>query len=85
MLSDLIGSRAACIYDSRNQLLGKVPVTELFNTLRTIDNPHAIVFDGAISQRLANIAQEKGAKYLVGMDKEDVRSKVAVICKEDLK
>ena len=85
MLSDLVGSRAACIYDGKNQLLGKVPVSELLNSLRTIDNPHTIVFDGVISQRLASIAQEKGVRYLVGMDKEDVKSKVKVVTKEDIK
>ncbi len=85
MLSDLVGSRAACIFDSKNQLLGKVPVTELFNTLRTIENPHTIIFDGNVDQRLNSIAIEKGVKYLIGMQKEDVRSPVSLICKEDLK
>jgi 5S rRNA maturation endonuclease (ribonuclease M5) len=85
MLSDLVGSRAACVFDSKNQLLGKVPVTELFNTLRTIDNPHTIIFDGMIDHRLNSIAMEKGIKFLVGMEKEDIRSKVSIVCKDDLK
>jgi DNA primase len=85
-LSDLVGSRAACIFDSKNQLLGKVPVTELFNTLRTIDNPHTIIFDGEVDQKLNSIAMEKSVKYLVCMGKEeDIRSSVAVVTKGDLK
>jgi DNA primase len=83
-LSDLVGTRAACIFDSREQLLGKVPVTELFNTLRTIDNPNTIIFDGKVDQKLSGIAAEKGVKYLVGMEKEDIRSPVAIISKKDL-
>jgi hypothetical protein len=82
---DLVGTRAACIFDSRNQLLGKVPVTELFSTLRTIEHPHTIVFDGSIDQRLNGIALEKGVKYLVGMEKDDIRSNVCLLSKEDLK
>lgn len=85
MLSDLVGTRAACVFDSKNQLLGKVPVTELFNTLKTIDNPHTIIFDGTVDQKLGSIAEEKGVKYLVGMEKVDVRSRVSIIGKEDLK
>jgi DNA primase len=84
MLSDLVGTRAACILDSRDELLGKVPVTELINTLRTIDNPSTIIFDGKIDHKLNGIAMEKGVKYLVGMEKEDIRSPVTLLSKKDL-
>jgi DNA primase len=85
ILSDLVGSRAACIYDSKEQLLGKVPVTELLNTLRTIDNPYAIVFDGKADQKLARTAADKGTKYLVAMEKEETSARVAIFEKKDLK
>jgi DNA primase len=85
VLSDLVGSRAACIFDSKNQLLGKVPVTELFNTLRTIDNPHTIIFDGRVDHKLNGIAIEKGVKYLICMEKDDINSSVSIVSKEDLK
>ncbi len=84
VLSDLVGTRAACIFDSKNQLLGKVPVSELFNTLRTIDNPYTIIFDGKVDQRLNGIAMEKGAKFLVGMEKENIHSPVTILSKKDL-
>jgi DNA primase len=84
MLSDLVGTRAACILDSRDELLGKVPVTELINTLRTIDNPSTIIFDGKVDHRLNGVAVEKGVKYLVGMEKEDIRSPVTILCRKDL-
>ncbi len=84
VLSDLVGTRAACIFDSKDQLLGKVPVSELFNTLRTIESPHTIVFDGKVDQKLNGIAVDKGVKYLVGMEKEDIHSSVTILCKKDL-
>ncbi len=85
ILSDLVGSRAACIYDSKNQLLGKVPVSELINTLRTIDNPHTIIFDGKVDQNLNSIAIDKGTKFLIGMEKDELNSSVTIASKEDLK
>jgi DNA primase len=84
VLSDLVGTRAACIFDSKNQLLGKVPVSELFNTLRTIENPHTIIFDGKVDQKLNGIAMDKDVKFLVGMEKEDIQSPVATLSKKDL-
>ncbi len=84
VLSDLVGTRAACIFDSKNQLLGKVPVSELVNTLRTIDSPHTIIFDGTVDQKLNGVAMDKGTKFLVGMEKEDIHSPVAILCKKDL-
>ncbi|UCD03381.1 MAG: DNA primase [Candidatus Aenigmatarchaeota archaeon] len=84
MLTDLVGTRAACIFDSKEQLLGKVPVSELINTLRTIDSPHTIVFDGKVDQKLNGIAMDKGVKYLVAMEKEDLHSSVTILSKKDL-
>jgi DNA primase len=83
-LEELIGSRAAYIFDSEQQLLGKVPVKELLNTLRTVDNPYAVIFDGKVDYRLNIIAKRKGIKYLVGMEKEDINSSVNIISKVDL-
>ncbi|MBN1896854.1 MAG: DNA primase [Candidatus Aenigmarchaeota archaeon] len=84
ILSDLVGTRAACIYDSKDQLLGKVPVTELINTLRTIDNPNTIIFDGAVDQKLNGVASDKGVKFLIGMEKEEINSSVNILSKKDL-
>lgn len=84
ILSELVGTRAACIYDSKNQLLGKVPVSELVNTLRTIENPNTIIFDGTIDQKINGVAVEKKVKYIVGMEKEEIHSPVNIVCRKDL-
>ncbi|MBI4173883.1 MAG: DNA primase [Candidatus Aenigmarchaeota archaeon] len=84
VVDDLVGTRAACIFDEKNDLLGKVPVAELFNTLKTIDNPHTIIFDGRIDAKLNAIARKKGVKYLVGMEKDKLRSSVVLLAKPDL-
>jgi hypothetical protein len=43
-----------------------MPVSELCLKLKTIDNAHTIVFDGVITQRLIDIAGDKGIKRIIG-------------------
>jgi DNA primase len=83
-LNELVGTRAACIFNDKDELLGKVPVSELENTLRTIEGPNAVVFDGIVSLRLGEVARRKGIKFLIGMEKEKFMTPVAVLCREDL-
>lgn len=84
-LDELIGTRAACIFDSSFNLLGKVPTKELQNTLKTLDNPYAVIFDGKVDYRLDMIARKKGVKFLIGMEKEMIKSTpVGILSKEDI-
>jgi DNA primase len=84
-LEELIGTRAACIFDSTFNLLGKVPLKELQNTLKTLDNTYAVIFDGQIDYKLDMVARKKGIKFLVGMEKENIKSSpVSLLSKEDL-
>jgi DNA primase len=84
VLDELVGTRAACIFDEKNGLLGKVPVSELATTLETLENPFAVVFDGKVDFKLNSVAKTKGVKFLVGMDKEKLSSPVAILSKKDL-
>lgn len=83
-LEDLVGTRAACILDQNNEVLGKVPVSELPNTLKTMDNAYAVVFDGKVDFKIADIARMVGVSFLVGMEKEDIRSSVNILSRRDL-
>ena len=84
MLDGLVGTRAACILDEGNQVLGKVPITELENTIKTLDKPFAIIFDGKVDANLNFLAKKKNVKFLVGMEKETLRTSVCVMDKNDL-
>ncbi len=84
-LEELVGTRAACIFNENGELLGKVPVTELENTIKSVDNPYAIVFDGKVDYNLGNIARMKGVKILIGMEKENFRSPLTIMSRNDLK
>lgn len=83
-LEELVGTRAACILNSKNEILGKVPVTELHNTIKTIDDIHTIVFDGRVDYKLNFIAKQRGVKFIVGMEKENISSPVTLLCRKDL-
>ncbi len=85
-LDDIIGTRAACIFDSEYNILGKVPVKELESVLKSIENPHAVIFDGTVDSTLATLAKSRAVKYLVGMKKEKIiSSHVIILSKEDFK
>ena len=83
-LGELVGTRAACIFNNKDELMGKVPVSELENTLKTLDEPKAVIFDGKISSRLNEIAKRKGVRFLVGMEKDDIFSPITILSRKDL-
>lgn len=84
-LNDIVGTRAACIFDAKGNLLGKVPVAELESTIRTIDGSHTVVLDGKITTGLNIAAKSKGLKYLVGTEKDEgLFGPVKIITKTDL-
>jgi len=83
-IEELVGTRAACIFDSGNTVLGKVPVSELMDALKTVENPYAIVFDGRVDFRLNSAAKRKGVKVLVGMEKDRFISSITILSRKDL-
>lgn len=67
MSDELIGTHGSCILDSSKNLLGKVPVTELEATLRSLrSGVYAVIIDGIITPELASIAERVRVRYLVG-------------------
>lgn len=66
---DLIGTRAALILDDSMVVLGKVPVSELESTIKSLSSGiHAIVFDGIIDKNIVSISEKAKIRYLVGTD-----------------
>ncbi len=68
MLEDLIGTRGAEILNNKLDVMGKVPVSEIQTALKSIENAHAVVFDGSIERELVKAAEESNVKFLIGMD-----------------
>ncbi|HLG23699.1 MAG TPA: DNA primase DnaG [Candidatus Nanoarchaeia archaeon] len=68
LLEDLIGTRGAEILDSKLAVLGKVPISEIQTALKSINNAHAVVFDGCIERPMVEAAEKSNVKFLVAMD-----------------
>ncbi len=68
LLEDLVGTRGAYILDQQMAILGKVPVTELQTTIKSLSNIHAIVMDGKIEKDLVSTAERARIRYLVAME-----------------
>jgi len=68
MLEDLIGTRGAYVLDEKLNILGKVPLTELISTIKSLTSGvYAVVFDGTVENELVATAERSGVKYLVAM------------------
>lgn len=65
-LKELKGTMKARFYTQDYELIKELPVREVIKSLEETQGIHAIVFDGIITQRLVDLAENKGAKILVG-------------------
>lgn len=69
MLENLVGTRGAHILDDKLNILGKVPLSELQTTIKSLSSGvYAIVFDGVIDKDLVRTAERANISFLVGMD-----------------
>ncbi len=86
MLEDLIGSRGAYILDKKLSILGKIPVSELENTIKSLANTiYAVVFDGNVEKSLFDISEKSNVNYLVGMSsKLTATGKTQILTPESL-
>lgn len=65
-ITELQGSLEAVVLDPDLKVLEKMPVSELAAKLQKIDNVHTVIFDGVITQRLVDVAAERGVKRIIG-------------------
>jgi len=63
----LRGTLKASLLDEKLEKIEEMQVRDLKERLPQVDGVSAIVFDGVVTQELADIAAERGLKYLVGM------------------
>ena len=62
----LRGTLEAVALDEKLASIERMPVSELCERLPQINGMHTIVFDGVITQRLVDIAGDKGVKRIIG-------------------
>lgn len=69
MLEDLIGTRGAYILDNKLSILGKVPISELASTVKSLHTQiHAIVLDGVVDKTLVQGIEKSNINFIVAMD-----------------
>ena len=87
ILSDLSGSLRAVFLDRNGKEIKKIPVRELTDKLKKSKNVATIIFDGVITQRLVDIANEQNVQSVVGMKLGNVTkipTTIKIYTKEDL-
>ena len=65
----------AVIFDAKKKIVAECGVADLAKTLEGIKNAEAIVFDGVVTQRLADLASTKKIKLLVGAAVADLEKR----------
>ncbi|WP_069806995.1 DNA primase DnaG [Vulcanisaeta thermophila] len=64
-IKKLSGTLEAIIYDDQWNVIKRVPVRDLVDTLQQLNSAYAVVFDGVCTQRLVDVASSKGVKLLM--------------------
>jgi DNA primase len=67
ILNDISGSLKAVLFDENGDELKKIPVRELTDEIKKGENISTVVFDGIVTQRLLDIANNKNVKEIVGI------------------
>lgn len=65
VITELKGTLEAIILNETMERLLKIPVSELAEKLQQVENANTIVLDGVITQRLVDIAAQKGVKSII--------------------
>lgn len=66
VVDKLKGTLEAVILNEKLETIIRAPVSELCKILKETEGAYMIVFDGVITQRLIDIAEEKGVKRIIG-------------------
>lgn len=87
MTNKLRGTLKAQLLNEKLEVIQEIQVRELKEQLSKAQNVKAVIFDGVITQELAELAAGKGVQYLVGMRSrvETVPQNLKVLTLDDLR
>ncbi len=85
-MENLFGTRGACIFNTELKVLGKVPLSELGSTIKSLNGGiYAVSLDGAVDSDLVSLAEKLGISHLIGTSsKAKETTKVNVLTDEKL-
>jgi len=64
--AQLKGTLEAVLFDESGGELMHIPVSELAEKLPEVQGAHTLVFDGVVTQRILDMGEQKGLKYIIG-------------------
>ncbi|MDP6627466.1 MAG: hypothetical protein QGG50_06165, partial [Methanopyri archaeon] len=67
MMEGLFGTRGALLLDKELNAVKRIPIIELRQSLNDLEGVFAVVFDGVVTKKLVDLAEEKEIAYLIGM------------------
>jgi DNA primase len=77
---DLIGTRGACILDSKLNVLEKVPISELSKALNNLKNKvYALILDGTATPYIIKLAERTTCKHLVARNFASYRTNINLV------
>ncbi len=74
-LKELENTLKAKFYNKDYKQTKELPVRDVIKTLENEKSVHAVVFDGIVTQRLADLAESQGVKYLIGIKSGNIFKK----------
>ncbi|MEK6853676.1 MAG: DNA primase DnaG [Nanoarchaeota archaeon] len=85
-IENLFGTRGACIFDQKMNVFGKVPLSELSSTVKSLNGGiYAVALDGEVDMELVRLAERYGINHLIGrVSKVTEASKVNVTVEGEL-
>lgn len=85
-IEDLFGTKGACIFDQKLNILGKVPLSELTSTVKSLNGGiYAIALDGSVDIDLVRLAEKLEITHLIAVNsKVKEISKVNVLTEDKL-
>ena len=85
MIEDLIGTRAAFMLDDKLTILGKIPVSELISTIKSLNGGiYAAVLDDVVDKDLLMAAERANIQFLVGMDAKVKSDRLTILTTDDV-
>lgn len=64
--NQLLGTKNARLIGRDDEVVTEVSIRELTQALKSVDEIRGVVFDGVITQRIIDIASDKGIEYIFG-------------------
>ncbi|MDD5163965.1 MAG: DNA primase DnaG [Candidatus ainarchaeum sp.] len=84
IMQQLQNSLKARFLDEQNNTIKEVSVRDMLKEMQETQNSKAVVFDGIVTKRLVDAAEQKNINYLVGVKKGRIENsekvKVVTIC-----